>query len=153
MSLATSDLPVDTLFDRFLKYQERQQIAIRADEIPTANRHVMKVTQYADALAATPQGKDRLESAVNSQLPFVQLRAAQWVIDWAPEIAVPELGRLVICDFEPDISINERLELRISAKHTLYHFFGITSFDHNDLIEPLKAYGIDLPYRDHSAWQ
>jgi len=153
MTRAISDLSADVLRHRFLEYQERQQAAIRAEDIPAANRHAMKVKRYADALAATPRGRDMLEELAGSPLPFVRHRAAQWVVDWAPELAVPVLGRHLIEDFGPDLSVDERLELRISAKHSLYAFFGIRSFDHNDLIEPLKAYGIDLSYRDHSAWQ
>lgn len=153
MIRATSDLPVDTLVQRFLKYQEHQQMAIRAENIPAANRHAMKVKQYADALAATSRGRDVLKELTRSPLPFVRHRAAQWALDWDPAIAVPVLGRHLIEDFGSDLSIDERLELRFSAKLGLHHFFGIRSYDHNDLIEPLKAYGVDLPYRDHSLWQ
>ncbi len=35
----------------------------------------------------------------------------------------------------------------------LIRYFNIKTFDHNDLIAPLAAYGIDLPWRDHGAWQ
>lgn len=153
MTRATSDLPVDTLVQRFQKYQERQQAAIRDRDIPAANRHYDKVKQYADALATTPRGRDALEELARSPLAFVRHRAAWRVLKWAPEIAVPVLGRHLIGDFGTDLSIDERLELSYSAKLSLYHFFGITSYDHNDLIEPLKAYGIEVPYWDHSKWQ
>lgn len=153
MTRAASDLSIDVLRERLLKYQERQQMAIRDENVPEANRHFLKVKQYADALADTPRGRDVLEELARSPLPFVRLRAAYRVRAWAPRIAIPVLGRLVIEQFGADLSIDERLELRINAKEALYSFFGIDSYDHNDLIEPLKAYGVDLPYRDHSLWQ
>ena len=63
------------------------------------------------------------------------------------------LGRLLVEQFELELSPQERVELRISAKEALYRHFGINDFDQNKLIEPLRAYGVDLPYRDHGAWQ
>lgn len=149
----TSDLPVDVLREHFLKYQERQQMAIRAENIPAANRHLLKVMHYADALTETSRGKDVLEELTKSSLPFVRLRAAQYARKWAPDLAIPVLGRLVTEQFEPALSVDERLELRVSAKESLYIFFNIRSFDQNNLIEPLKAYGVELPYQDHSKWR
>jgi hypothetical protein len=153
MTRKTSDLPVDVLRERFLRYQERQQIAIRAENVPVANRHFLKVKQYADALTETSRGRDALEELAKSPFPFVRLRAAHRVRAWAPKLAIPVLGRLVIEKFEPDLSVDERLELRISAMHSLCSFFGISSYDQNELIDPLKAYGVDLPYEDHSKWR
>lgn len=153
MTRKISDLPVEILRERFLKYQEQQKLAIRAEDVPAANRYMLKIIQYTDALASTSRGKDVLEELIASPLPFVRLRAAQWVCAWNPKVAIPVLGRLLIEKFGPDLSVDERLALRISAKDSLYDFFGIRSFDENDLIEPLRAYGVDLPYTDHSKWQ
>lgn len=153
MTRKTSDLPVEVLRERFVRYQERQQLAIRAEDVPTANRYMLKIMQYADALTETPMGKDVLEELVRSPLPFIRLRAAQRVRAWDPRIAIPVLGQLLIEKFGPDLSVDERLELRINAKDSLRSFFGIRGFDVNDLIEPLRAYGVDLPYTDHSRWQ
>jgi len=35
----------------------------------------------------------------------------------------------------------------------LYKYFNMRSYDRNELIEPLRAYGVDLPYFDHEKWQ
>ncbi|MEO3998597.1 hypothetical protein [Mesorhizobium sp. CAU 1732] len=148
-----SELGIDTLRDRFLKYLEIHQLAIRDVDIPKANRNLLKVIRYGDALARTPMGKDVLEDLIGNPLPFVRLRAAQYVRKWTPERAIPVLGKLLIEEFPPDMSPDERVELRISAKYALYGFFGVKSWDPNDLIEPLRSYGIELPYRDHSQWQ
>ncbi|WP_268890741.1 hypothetical protein [Mesorhizobium xinjiangense] len=40
----------------------------------------------------------------------------------------------------------------MGASNYLEKHFGITSHDRNDLIEPLKAYGIDLPRRPERPW-
>jgi hypothetical protein len=153
MTRHDSETSVDALRERFLKYQEIQQLAIRDDDIPKANRNLLEVMRYGDALASTPMGKDVLEALAGNPLPFVRLRAAQYVRKWTPERAIPVLGKLLIEKLPPEMSPDERVELRISAKYSLYDFFGVTSWDTNDLIEPLRRYGIELPYRDHSQWQ
>jgi hypothetical protein len=95
----------------------------------------------------------RTEGLLNSPSPFMRLRAAFRVLSWGPELAIPVLGRLLVEQFEPGLSPQERVELRISAKEVLYRCFGITDFNQNKLIEPLRAHDVDLPYRDHSGWQ
>jgi hypothetical protein len=114
---------------------------------------MLKVIAVGDLLAATSRGKDALEALIYSPRPYVRLRAGQWVLKWNPRIAIPVLAQIMIEDFRQNLSVDERLELRASAKETLYGHFGIRSFDRNDLIKPLQAYGVALPYRDHDQWQ
>lgn len=128
-------------------------MAFRAEDIPAANRHFMKVKQYADALVETSAGKHVLEALTQSPLPFVRLRAARRVLNWDPGMAIPVLGRLLVETFDPEISVDERLELKLGARHCLFEFFGVKNFDRNALIEPLKGYGVDLPYQDHRKWE
>jgi hypothetical protein len=153
MTQANFDLSEESLVRGFERYQELQQSAIREEDIPAANRHFTKMKAHADALARTLAGRAALEGLLASLSPFIRLRAAHRVLTWAPEKAIPVLGHLLIDEIEPPLTPQERVELKLSAKETLYGHFGIGDADQNKLIEPLRAYGVDLPYRDYSAWQ
>lgn len=153
MTQAISNLPVEALVEGFAKHQGLQQSAIRGQDIPAANRHFTRMKTYADALARTLPGRNALERLLNSPSPFIRLRAAHRVLTWAPDRAIPVLGRLLVDPFEPPLSPQERIELKLGAKETLFEHFDIRDFDQNKLIDPLRAFGVDLPYRDYSAWQ
>lgn len=147
MTRTISDMPVEELVAAFIEQAEFQRLAIRDQKIPKANRHMDKVVQIRNALDETPEGRQALLKLVNNEARYVQLRAARPVIDWAPDIAVPVLGRLLIEDFGDKLTDSEGIELRISAKEILFNHFGIENFDRNELIEPLRAYGIEIPRR------
>jgi hypothetical protein len=153
MTLGISDQSVGIICGLLLEAQERQQFALRSGNIPAANRSLLKVRKYADALTGSSQGRDALEGLLTSPSPFVRLRAAHRVCGWNPKLAVPVLGRLIYESLPVDLSSDERTELRASAKHSLFNFFKVPRFDRNDLIEPLRAYGVELPWRDHARWQ
>jgi hypothetical protein len=147
MTRKISDLPVEDLIERFVKSQVRNQDAVREQNIPAANRQVDITMQAAEVLMNSTEGRHALERLMSHGEPFVRLRAAQFVRRWAPDLAIPVLGRMLVDDYE-DISVDEGLEMIIGAKDSLFAQFGIRSFDWNDLIDPLKAYGINLPFRN-----
>lgn len=151
MTRKISDLPVEDLIERFVKAQVRNQDAVREQNTPAANRQVDITMQTAEVLMNSAEGRRALERLMSHGEPFVRLRAAQYVRRWAPDLAIPVLGRMLLDEYE-DISVEESLEMIIGAKDSLYLHFGIRSFDWNDLIEPLKPYGIELPFRDRSKW-
>jgi len=154
MIRVSSSSRLDDLTRRFVDHAEATRELSKLDnDVPAFNRHVKKMMAVGDALTALPEGRVRLEKLMTDRKPFVRLRAAQEVRRWAPHLAIPVLGRLIADDFKAELSPGERLELRISAKDSLCIHFDIMSFDQNDLIEPLAAYGIDLPWQDHSVWQ
>lgn len=146
-----SDLAVEDLVERFVKAQVKNQDAVREQNIPAANRQVDITMRTAEVLMKSAEGRRALENLMVHSEPFVRLRAAKYVRRWAPDLAIPVLGRMLIDEYE-DISIEEGLEMIIGAKDSLYLHFGIRSFDWNDLIEPLKPYGIELPFLDRSKW-
>jgi len=106
-----------------------------------------------DLKAIVPEGRRELEILLEHRRPDIRLRAAHAVMMWATDLAIPVFGRLLVEDFGPEISANERSEIRISAALALYRYFGVRNYDQNRLIEPLKAFGIELPYYDHEKWQ
>ncbi len=73
------------------------------------------------------------------------------MLGWDPDKAIPVLGRLYTEDLNPAYSPAESVEVPLTAKGRLYRHFGIRSFNPNDRIEPLSAYGIDWPYQPHFA--
>ena len=151
MTRKISELPVEDLVGRFVKAQVKNQEAVREQNIPVANRQVDITMRTGEILTKSAEGRLALETLMSHSEPFVRLRAAQYARRWAPDLAIPVLGRMLLDEYE-DISVEESLEMIIGAKDSLYLHFGIRSFDWNDLIEPLKPYGIELPFRDRSKW-
>jgi hypothetical protein len=86
---------------------------------------------------------------MDHELPEVRLRAAGQVLAWAPKLAVPVLGDLLV-NWRPTDPRRGYVAVRTEAKEWLYDYFGITDFDRNKLIEPLRAYGIELPRQDRA---
>jgi hypothetical protein len=80
------------------------------------------------------------------------LRAAANVLEWSPEKAVPVLGRLLVEDLSAENSIDERIDIRVEASGWLYRHFGIRDYDRNKLIEPLRTYGVNIPWREEQIW-
>lgn len=152
MTRRTSERSVQMQLERFLKFQKLQEIAFRDGDISAANQHHMKQAAASKHLAQSPEGRAILEDLLQSSDAFIRLRAGGTVIDWRPDMAIPVLARLMFEEL-PNLKGGVRLEIRTTAKGLLYNHFNIRSFDRNDLIEPLKAHGIDLPYRDHTKWQ
>lgn len=147
MTRAISDLPVAKLAEDFLKFQELQRQAIARDDVPAANRYFDKLKPIGDALAASDEGREKLVQFLGDSRPYLRLKAAKWVEKWAPELAVPVFGRLLVEKFDDDVTVDERIEMRYSSRISLYLHFGIKNFDRNELIEPLRAYGIEIPRR------
>lgn len=148
MTSGTSASRTQVLLSRFRIEQDAWATAHGNDDVPRANRHVMKAWAPIQELAADPgEGRPALEALLTSDRADIRLRAAQAVIEWAPGKAIPVLGRLLFEDLGPDVPTGLRIEVRISATHALYDYFSIRSFDQNDLIKPLEAYGVKLPRR------
>jgi hypothetical protein len=151
----TSTLPIGkvrAVLDRFLAAEERYEAAVRTDDIPEANRQMTKIITYGGRLAASgAEGRDVLDAMLQDASPYLRLRSAKRVLAWAPHRAIPVLGRLLFEDLG-DRSPAERIDIRVSAKDCLYLHFGIRSASRNDLIAPLRAYGVELPYRDETKW-
>lgn len=152
MQSANSEAPVDELVGALMKHQALEIAACEREDVTAANRQTDKLSAILDQLAGTPVGRLALEALLTHEMPEVRLRAAGAVMAWAPEMAIPVLGRLV-ADWKPKDPRRGYVPVRTEAKGWLYDYFGVTDFDQNKLIEPLRAYGVDLPYRDYSAWQ
>lgn len=148
MIQTASEASLEALVKDVVKYEELRRAAIRRDDIPAANRHFDKATPLLDELASrVPAGREALEMLLTHSSAFVRLSAAARVLAWAHEKAIPVLAHLAEDDLGADYSPAEGGSVEISAAGLLYRHFDIRSFDRNDLIEPLRAYGIDWPHR------
>jgi hypothetical protein len=132
--------------EEFVRRLKRQIDADRAQDIPAYNRLHKKVLEALTAIenAGSP-GRDALERLMEHDIPQVRLWAAGRVIDWDPDRAIPVLARLIVEILPTESAPVERMSIRGTASSHLEKFFGITNFDRNELIAPLKAYGVNLP--------
>jgi hypothetical protein len=127
--------------------------AFSGGDIPAANDHMLSILRSGDALALEDgPGRSALEAMLDDDNPFVRLHAGSQCMAWAEEKAVPVLGRLLFEDLGSTSAAAERAHIRHSAMNTLLLHFGIRSWRQNDLIAPLRAHGVDLPYEEEEIW-
>lgn len=153
MTPTNSKASIQQMSKTFVEQQEKRMAAIRNLDVPAANRHHMRAAVVAEALSSTPAGRAALEKLHGHPILHIRLSAAENAMKWAPDEVIPFLGNLLDADLSFIESPDERLDIRDRAKGMLYKHFDIRSWDRNDLIEPLRAYGVELSYRDRSKWQ
>ena len=144
---------LDDLLRRYFRLQHRQILANRRQDIPAYNRIYDRVWYAMQAIEDFGgDGKQAIEAMLEHDEPMIRFRAAERVQKWNPDLAIPVLGRLLIEPF-PEVSTGfERFSIHVDAKMALRKFFELKEFNQNALIEPLKAYGIDLPRRPEQIW-
>ena len=152
MTRKTSDM-IDENLSLFLRHLRMRMEALNKLDIPASNRHFLKAEEKAALLIASNAGRQAVEKLLQHPTVHIRLSAAEHVINWAPQTVIPLLGQLLDADLSAIGSADERLDIRVRTKDALYAHFHIRSSDRNDLIEPLRAYGVHLPYRDYSKWQ
>jgi hypothetical protein len=138
---------------RFVDEENRRMDAVKRQDVPAANHHFAKGETAAQLLESNANGRRAMEELMHHPLLHIRLSAAEHVLSWDPTITIPFLGRLLDMELLEIVSVDEKLDIRTRAKDALYRFFGIESSNRNDLIEPLRAYGVELPWRDHARWQ
>jgi HEAT repeat protein len=137
----------------FVDHNEKRMDAVKALDVRAANRHFPSAAHFAESLSERPDGRRAMEQLLLHPVMHVRLSAAEHVLKWNPSGAIARLGQLIHADLSAVTSPDERLDIRDRAKSALYSHFNIRSFNRNDLVEPLKAFGVDLPYTDHAAWR
>jgi hypothetical protein len=71
--------------------------AYRAKDIPAHNRHTLRAEGAADELVARGKiGQAKLEELLRHPSATVRLNAAAYVLDWAPNEAVPVIERVML---------------------------------------------------------
>lgn len=146
MTQKVFDKHISAIVQSLVECEEQRRLAVRRQDIRNTNRWFDRVSAILDDLTGQgPEGRAALEALLNHTSSFVRLSAAAKVREWAPDLAIPVLADLYLVEREPNASPSERNEVNMSAKGLLYRIFGITSYDPDDLIEPLKDYGIAWP--------
>lgn len=143
----TSDLSTEALCSAWVEQLELRMSAVRAIDVPKANRHHRKAAQLAKALASTLEGRAAIQRLLSHPKLHIQLSAAELMMGWNPDGVIPRLGKMLDQDLSDLDSPDERIDIRDRAKGQLYNHFNIRSSDRNDLIKPLAMYGVHLSYR------
>ena len=146
MNTRATEYSLDDLISQFVDYTRREIAAWEADSTPAVNRNVRQIGQRLDLLKSTTEGRIALEDLIYHELPEVRLRAARVVLAWAPDKAIPVLGRLV-AEWKPANPKKGYIPVAFDAGVSLYEHWGIRSYNRDDLIEPLARYGIELAPR------
>lgn len=146
MSIRDTDSMTLRLVDELVEYQMREIAAWAADDTNAVNRNVAQIIKRLDLLKGTRDGRTALEDLMSHELPEVRLTAAGAVLAWAPEKAIPVLGRIV-AERRPPSPDKPRQPIAFDAAISLYEHWGIRSYNRDDLIEPLARYGIELEPR------
>lgn len=149
----TSENSIQDLLEAFLDYEELRMQAVRRLDVPKANKYVLTAAAAANVLSKTAQGRAEIEKLLRHPTLYIRVRAAGVVMDWAPEKAIPVFGAMLDADLSSIPSVDERIDISVTSKDWLYGHFNIHNADRNALIEPLRAYGIELKHRDETLWQ
>ncbi|MBO6719197.1 MAG: hypothetical protein JJ913_14665 [Rhizobiaceae bacterium] len=150
MTRQTSD-EIKKLIEKFLRHENLRMEAVRQLDVPKANRHLLKNSEAGEALRSTAEGREALEVLLDEPELHVRVAAAEEVMRWNPDKVIPLFGRLLELDGELSQldSPEEVGDIRLRARLWLYEHFNIRNADRNELIEPLKAYGVKLKRRDY----
>lgn len=145
MTSPVTDSSIRVLINRLIEANQLEIAAREREDTRAGNRQVDRMRLLLDELVSDPMGRDALERLMTHEIPEVRLRAAGRVMGWAPKKAVPVLGSLV-AHWRPKDPRKGYVAVALSASWQLYQHFGIKDYDQNKLIEPLRAYGIELPW-------
>jgi hypothetical protein len=141
-----SDAELQKVLDRYLHLIQQMSEAQRRRDVTAYNRDATKLVAVEDQIEqAGEAGRRALETLVNSESPHVQLFSAHRVLKWDPAKAVPVLGRLMTGDALAGLSIHERLSVSLSACTMLRIHLKVRPYDGTELIEPMRAYGFEIP--------
>lgn len=141
-----SDAELQKILDRYLHLILQMSQAQRRRDVAAYNRYATKQVAAEDQIEQAGEvGRRALETLVYDGSPHVQLFSAHRVLKWDPVKAVPVLGRLMIGDSLAGLSIPERLSISLSASAMLRIHFKVRPYDGTELIEPMRAYGFEIP--------
>jgi hypothetical protein len=144
MTSPFTDVAIQSLVDRLVRHQELEIAAREREDTRAGNQQVRHIGAALDALEASAAGRAALERLMRHDLPEIRLRAASCVMRWSPDTAIPVLGQLA-AHWRPKDPRKGYVAVGFYAGLELYPYFGVTDYDRNKLVEPLRAYGVDMP--------
>ena len=136
----------DVLFEKLI-------VANRGKSNSAYNRVHLKLANILDKIEAHGEtGQRAINTWLESDEPLIRLFAAVRALGWNSDVAIPVLGHLLVEPLPVHFTGYERFSITSTARSILIEFFKTGNFSRNSLIEPLKAYGIDLPRRPEQIW-
>lgn len=147
MSTRAINPSLNELVNQLVDYTRREIDSAAAENTPAVNRNAVQVGKRLDVLKSTPAGRAELESLMGHPMAEIRLRAANAVMSWAPQEAIPVLGTLVR-DWHPANPRKGYIPVAFDASVSLFRHFNLYSYDEDDLVEPLRRYGIELHRKD-----
>jgi len=136
---------VTVLMAAFLKYQQDEIDARELDKTRLGNKFFDKSRACLDLLQKTKEGRAALEGLLTHDSAEVRLAAANRVLQWNSDLAIPLLGYLS-AHWRPRNPEKGYVPVGFSATLILLQHFGIRNADTNALIGPMRAYGIEMPF-------
>lgn len=150
----TSDRDLRKLVERFVHVSRLMSAAEKRVDIPTYNRLIVRNFAAGDEIErAGEAGRRALESLLDHEIAQVRLAAGQRVLRWDPAKAAPVLLRLMTNESLQGIHGYERISVSHSANMMLHLHFDVPVYDGTELIEPMRAYGIELSPEQVQAWR
>lgn len=137
----------------FVRKVVRLETVSRTDKSSPYNQlHAAANRAFDSIMAHGEAGRQAMEKLLGHGSPEVRFWAACAVLDWDPKLAVPVFGRLLRDPLPETLHVDARIDIRFFSGDRLFQYFGDTSHNLNNLIEPLRAYGIDLPPSEERPW-
>ena len=123
--------------------------AYRAKDIPRHNRWFMRASAAADALVTRGnEGRTRLDELLRHPSPTVRLDAAAYVLDWAPNEAIPVIEKIMLWadDDRTEHLFGESMNVGMSSETLLAEHYDVDILDVRNFVR--AKYG--LPPKESS---
>lgn len=123
--------------------------AYRAKDVPAHNRSALRAETAADALVARGKtGQSKLEELLRHPSPTVRLNAAVYVMDWAPNEAIPVVEKVMLWadDDRTESLFGESMHVGVGSETLLAEYYHINILDVRNFVR--AKYG--LPPKESS---
>lgn len=141
-----SELDIKTLKAKYFALQERQLMVHSPEHVTAYNRLHDRVWLALMAIEDLGEaGRRAIEDMLTHDEPMIRFRAATRVLAWNPHLAVPVLGRLLTEEFPPEARGFRQFSVVAEVSLFLHKHFDVRFYDGSELVEPLRAYGYELP--------
>jgi hypothetical protein len=137
------------LAESFVDSQLAALQAYRAKDIPAHNRFALRAEAAADVLVARGKvGQAKLEELLRHPSPTVRFNAAAYVLDWAPNEAIPVIEKVMLWadDDRTERLFGESMNVAMSSETLLAEYYDLDILDVRDFIR--AKYG--LPPKENS---
>jgi HEAT repeat protein len=139
----------EELAELFVSHHLAALEAYRSRDIPAHNRSALRAEAAADALVAKGKiGQAKLEQLLRHPSPTVRLNAAAYVMDWAPNEAIPAIEKVMLWadDDRTERLFGESMIVGMDSETLLAEHYDLDILDVRNFIR--AKYG--LPPKENS---